>query len=57
MNLNKIIPPWHAMAREIILVSVGILGTAWLISRFPKAKQFVTDNSVTLKDGNGDIII
>jgi hypothetical protein len=57
MNLQKIIPPWEAVAREAIIVLGGIVIAAYVISRFPKLKDFVTDNSVTLKDQNGNVII
>lgn len=57
MNLKQIIPPWPAVAREGLIVLGGILIAAFVISRFPKLKSFVADNSVTLKDGSGNVII
>lgn len=57
MNLRQIIPPWHAVAKEGLIVLGGILIAAYIISRFPKLKSFVSDNSVTLKDNGGNIII
>lgn len=56
MNIEKIIPPWHAVAREGLIVLGGILIAAYVISKFPKLQQFVQQNSLTLKDSNGDVI-
>lgn len=57
MNIKQIIPPWHSVAREGLIVLGGILIAAYIISRFPRLKSFVSDNSVTLKDDGGNIII
>jgi hypothetical protein len=54
--VQQIIPPWHAVAREGLIVLGGILIAAFVISRFPKLQQFVQSNSVTLKDDSGSVI-
>lgn len=56
MNIEKVIPPWHLVAREGLIVLGGIVIAAFVISRFPKLQQFVQENSLTLKDSNGNVI-
>lgn len=56
MNIKQIIPPWQSVAREGLIVLGGILIAAYIISRFPKVRQFVQDSSITVRDGNGDIL-
>lgn len=53
VNLTKIIPPVPVLAREIIIVLVGVLGAAYILSRFPKLQAFVSANSVTVKNDAG----
>lgn len=53
MNLKAIIPTGPEIARETIIVLGGLLIAAFLISRFPAVRKFVTDNSLTVKDGRG----
>lgn len=53
MNLKAIIPTGPEIARETIIVLGGLLIAAFLISRFPTVRKFVTDNSLTVKDGQG----
>lgn len=52
MKIKEIIPPPVAVMREGLIVLGGILIAAFIISRFPTLKTWVTDNSVTLKDGD-----
>lgn len=52
MKIKEIIPPPVAVMREGLIVLGGILIAAFIISRFPSLKTWVTDNSVTLKDGD-----
>lgn len=52
MKIKEIIPPPVAVMREGLIVLGGILIAAFIISRFPALKTWVTDNSVTLKDGD-----
>jgi len=54
MNLKAIIPTVPELARETIIVLVGLLAASYVISRFPAVRKFVTDNSLTVKDGQGN---
>lgn len=54
--MKNILPEPAVMIREVIIVTVGVLGAAWVISRFPQVQQFVQNNSVTVKDPNGSIL-
>ena len=58
VDIKKIIPTPTALAREVIIVLVGVLGAAYIISRFPSVQRFVQNNSVTvtIKDSAGNII-
>ncbi|WP_314434603.1 hypothetical protein [Massilia timonae] len=56
MNLKKVIPEPTAVLREGIIVLGGILLAAFVISRFPSLKTWVSDNSVTVKDGDGNTL-
>lgn len=56
-TLKNIMPPPHDMLREIIIVTVGMLGAAYLISRFPKVQAFVQSNSLTVKDPAGNVLV
>jgi hypothetical protein len=53
-NLKKIIPPPTSVLREGLIVLGGVLLAAWVISRFPKLKAFVSGASITVNDGNGN---
>jgi hypothetical protein len=54
LPIKQIVPSWTAVAREGLIVLGGVLIAAWILSRFPSLKAFVTDNSLTVKDGNGN---
>jgi len=56
MNLKKVIPTPTAIISEGIIVLGGILLAAFVISRFPSLKTWVSDNSVTVKDGAGNTL-
>lgn len=56
MKLKTIIPPPEAVLREGVIVLGGLLIAAFVISRFPKLQQFVTGNSITIKNQNGDVL-
>lgn len=57
MNLKTIIPTAPEIARETIIVLGGLLIAAFIISRFPAVRKFVTDNSLTIKDSQGNSLI
>jgi len=56
MDIKNIIPKPEAIAREAIIVLAGVLIAAYVLSRFPKLQTFVSSNSVTVKDQNGNIL-
>lgn len=53
MNLSKVIPTGPEVAREAIIVLGGILIAAYVLSRFPKIRDWVTAQSITVKDTSG----
>ncbi|MGK5038658.1 hypothetical protein [Janthinobacterium sp. LB3P118] len=53
MNLSKIIPTPPEVAREAIIVLGGILIAAYVLSRFPKVRDWVAAQSITVKDTSG----
>lgn len=54
--IKDVIPGPVVLAREVIIVLVGVLGAALIISRFPALKKLVTDSSITVKDDKGDVL-
>ncbi|MFC4932945.1 hypothetical protein [Massilia sp. GCM10023247] len=56
MKIKDIIPPPVSVLREGLIVLGGILIAAYVISRFPKLKSFVVENSVTVNDSQGNNI-
>lgn len=56
MKLKAIIPAPEAVLREGVIVLGGLLIAAFVISRFPKLQQFVTGNSITIKNQSGDVL-
>ena len=56
MNLSKIIPTGPEVAREALIVLGGVLIAALILSRFPALQKFVSQNSLTVKDGQGNIL-
>ena len=53
MNLSKIIPTGPQVAREGLIVLGGILLAAFVLSRFPKIRDWVAAQSITVKDSSG----
>ena len=56
MNLQKIIPTGPAVARETLTVLAGVLLAALILSRFPKIRDFVTAQSITVKDSRNNVL-
>jgi len=56
MNLKNIIPTGPQVAREALIVLGGVLIAAFILSRFPALQKFVSQNSLTVKDGQGNIL-
>ena len=56
LNLKEILPTPERILLEVFIVAGGVLGAAFLISRFPALQQFVQSNSVVVKSDKGDII-
>ena len=42
------------MVREGIIVLAGLLIASFVLSRFPDLQKFVTGNSITVNDKNGN---
>lgn len=55
-NLSKIIPSVPEVAREGLIVLGGVLIAAYILSRFPKVRDFVTAQSITVKDGRNNTL-
>lgn len=53
MNLSKIVPTVPEVAREGLIVLGGILIAAYVLSRFPKIRDWVAAQSITVKDTSG----
>lgn len=53
MNMKPYIPSAPSIIREGFIVLGGLLIAAFILSRFPKLKTFVTGNSLTINDQNG----
>lgn len=56
MNIKEMLPTPERLVMEVIIVAGGVLGAAWLISKFPKLQAFVQANSVTVKNSQGDVL-
>lgn len=50
MDLKKIIPTAPEIMREALIVLGGVLIAAFVLSRCPALKKFVTSNSVTVAE-------
>jgi|GEM_PF-6982594 hypothetical protein len=50
MNFSKIVPTAPEVAREAVIVLGGILIAAYVLSRFPKIRDWVAAQSITVKD-------
>lgn len=56
MDFKKMIPSVPEVVREGAIVLGGLLIAAYVISKFPALQKFVTNNSITVKDGNGNTL-
>lgn len=56
LNFREMLPTPERIVMEVIIVAGGVLGAAFLISRFPAIQKFVQDSSVTVKNQAGDIL-
>lgn len=56
VNLSKIVPSVPEVAREGLIVLGGLLIAAYVLSRFPKLRDFVTAQSITVKDSRNNIL-
>jgi hypothetical protein len=56
VNLSKIVPSVPEVAREGLIVLGGVLIAAYILSRFPKVRDFVTAQSITVKDGRNNTL-
>ena len=56
MNLKTILPTGPQVVREAIVVLAGVLIAAFILSRFPALQKFVTDNSLTVKRDDGQVM-
>lgn len=56
VTLTKIIPTGPEVAREAVIVLGGILIAAFILSRFPRLRDWVAAQSVTLKDDKGNTL-
>lgn len=54
--VGKVIPAPTEIVRESLIVLGGVLIAAYVISRFPALKKFVTDASITVNDRNGNTL-
>jgi hypothetical protein len=55
--LKKIIPTAPEVGREALIVLGGILVAAFILSRFPRLRDWVAAQSITLKDGSGNTLL
>lgn len=56
MGIQKIIPTPVEVGREALIVLGGLLIAALILSRFPKVRDFVAGQSITVKDPSGSIL-
>lgn len=56
VNLSKIIPSPVEVGREGLIVLGGLLIAALILSRFPKIRDFVAGQSITVKDSRNNIL-
>ncbi len=54
--LKQIIPTPVQVAREGLIVLGGVLIAAFILSRIPALKDFVTAQSITVKDPNNNVL-
>lgn len=51
--MKNFIPSAPEVGREILIVLAGVLGAAYILSRFPQVRDFVAAQSITVKDEKG----
>ena len=56
MNIKEMIPSPERVVMEVLIVAGGVLGAAWLISKFPRLQAFVQQNSLVVKDTSGNVL-
>ncbi|WP_373992213.1 hypothetical protein [Duganella sp. BuS-21] len=56
VNLSKMIPTPVEVGREGLIVLGGLLIAAFILSRFPKVRDWVTGQSITVKDNRNNIL-
>ena len=56
VDFKKMIPTPERLGLEVLIVLGGVLGAAFIISRFPNLQKLVQDNSVTVKDKTGNVL-
>lgn len=54
--MKDFIPTLPELTREVLIVLVGLVGAAFILSRFPELRDFVTGNSLTVKDQAGKVL-
>lgn len=54
--MKNFIPTPAELSREVLIVLVGLVGAAFILSRFPALRDFVTGNSLTVKDQAGNTL-
>lgn len=54
--MKSIIPTVPEILRETLIVLGGALLAAYILSRFPKVRDFVTAQSITVKDTSNKIL-
>ncbi len=57
VNLSKIIPTGPELAREGLIVLGGILLAAFILSRFPRLRDWVGAQSLVIKDSKNNTLI
>lgn len=56
MNVKAYLPTLPGVTAELLAVLAGTIGAAYIVSKFPKLQQFVMQNSVTIRPGEGPFI-
>jgi preprotein translocase subunit SecE len=54
--IKKIVPTGPEVLREALIVLGGVIIASLVISRVPWLKNLVTGASITVKDGQGNIL-
>lgn len=57
MNFKEMIPGPERIVFEVLVVTAGVLGAAFLISRFPAIQKFVQSSNVTVQSPAGEIYV